>query len=152
MTDICALCRGALDPRTAGYTTHGLACQLCVQDEAAADRAQSADGNGDDGQGMALTAVGLGLVAATGVGFVAGRGLYSGEAAAQHDALVRERILRRRARNTVYLRREGLERGPFNMAQLAELWDAGHIRPTDEFRYPGMGEWRPVTEWDPSRE
>jgi len=54
--------------------------------------------------------------------------------------------------STSRLRRGELERGPFNMAQLAELWDAGHIQPTDEFRYPGMGDWRPVTEWDPASE
>ncbi|MCA9604500.1 MAG: DUF4339 domain-containing protein [Myxococcales bacterium] len=152
MNDLCPLCRGRLDPSTAGYTSRGLVCQLCYRDEMAADQAQSAEGNGDDGQGMAMNAIGLGLLAATGVGFTSGRGLYSGEAAAKHDAMLRQRILRRRARNTVYLRRGELERGPFNMAELAELWEAGHIQPTDEFRYPGMGDWRPVTEWDPAGE
>lgn len=152
MADVCSLCRGAFDPNTAGYTTQGLVCQLCYRDELAADQAQSAEGNGDDGQGLAMNAVGLGLLTLTGVGFTTSRSLYSGEAAAKHAAFIRQRILRRRARNTVYLRRGELERGPFNLAQLAELWDAGLIQPTDEFRYPGLDAWRSITEWDPSAE
>jgi hypothetical protein len=147
MSDACPLCRGAFDPRTAGYTTHGLVCQLCYRDEMAADQEQSKAGNGDDGEGLVMNAIGLGLLAVTGIGFTTGRGMHSGEAAAKHEKFVKQRILRRRARNTVYLRRGEAERGPFNMAELAELWEAGHIRETDEFRHPGMSEWRPITEW-----
>ncbi len=145
----CPRCYARLDPRTAGYTSAGFVCQLCVADEQAIDAAQHASADGaPPAHIVALNAIGVTALLGTGVGFTArSTGPSEREKAARREA--NERAAARR-RQVVFLRRGSTEIGPYDLDELRALQDAGHVRPTDEFWIEGMTAWRPMTAFSPS--
>ncbi|HJL20494.1 MAG TPA: DUF4339 domain-containing protein, partial [Sandaracinaceae bacterium LLY-WYZ-13_1] len=155
-TQPCPRCRGALDPATAGFTEAGYVCQHCVLDSLAADDVQrDAGGDREDLAVLGANVVGLALAIGVGRGFVVD-GPTAGERRMMAMQQLGERTAARRAANlraargeAIHLRRGATQVGPYTTEELRTLWDAGHVQPTDEYWYEGMGGWRPVTAFVP---
>lgn len=160
---LCPRCRGMIDPATAGFTEHGFVCQLCLLDEVDKDEAQLRAHSFEAHEAInqprleltpeliAANVVGIGLAAVTGVGFTVGPRRAQSMEEYEHE-LAKIKAERRGAAalppsRSIYLRRGEHRSGPHTISQLSEMWEAGHVQPTDEYWYPGMREWLPVTQF-----
>ncbi len=138
MSDVCPRCGGTLDAATAGYSEHGLVCGPCHRELESALARQAGTMHVDTPDVELVNAAGVLAGLAVGVGFQL-VSIYGGEriSPSTHPEFF------------VYLRRGEQQVGPFHVRALARMWSLGGVRETDEYRYPGMTEWRPVTEFVP---
>lgn len=155
----CSICKSDFDPADGQFYEWGLTCGPCHDAIQATPEYTNMEAGGDDfGTTVVANAIGLGLMAATGVGFT-----YGGKKdepklipdplrlkmamPAIQARLARERVERRR--HAIRLRRGGEVLGPFTMEELAERWEAGQVGPGDEYHYEGMADFLPVSEFKP---
>ena len=140
MQELCPRCAGVLDRNTAGYSEHGLVCRPCHRELEARLAGQAGAMHVDSWDVELINAAGAAVGFATGIGFAYVEG-YAGEQIhpRTHPAFF------------VYLRRDGRRVGPFHVRALERMWGEGGVRPTDEYFYPGMEGWKPVSEFVPPK-
>lgn len=155
----CAVCRASFDGAEGTYYEWGLTCRPChlaVQATPSMTGTNVADDAASAASTIAMNVVGLGLLAATGVGFT-----YHGGAQGEpmpipdHQRLrmampaIQARLQRQRSMQAIYLRRGPDELGPFTVEQLAAMWEAGEVLADDEYWHEGLDGYRPVTQFTP---
>jgi hypothetical protein len=138
----CPRCKGDLDPASAGYSEHGLVCGPCHRELEARLARQAGEipvaSTETELANLGLFALGQAAGLPIPVRFV--------------DDYLGERIQpSTHPEFFVYLRRGAQIAGPFHVRGLARLWTRGGVQATDEYRYPGMSDWKPVTEFVPPR-